>query len=195
MRLFVSTRPFPGLTANGDAWAVINTPNGYRVAVIDGAGHGPEAAKASQAARLSLEASAQLPLVEGLKRCHTALHGTRGAVLSVLHVSDDGAMEFAGVGNVEGRIYHDGSHTPLPPARGLLGMVIPTVRPYVLHVTQPWVAVMFTDGVSQRFMPVKPPTEITGDPQAYVDEIIATWGRLTDDATVVLVLSSDEPAA
>jgi anti-sigma regulatory factor (Ser/Thr protein kinase) len=48
--LGVITLPFPGETVCGDGWAVGSGKTGRTLLVVDGSGHGPEAAKAAQMA-------------------------------------------------------------------------------------------------------------------------------------------------
>src|SRR5262249_24414207 len=61
--------------------------NGERAlfAAIDGVGHGKSAAAAARTAAAILESSIEEPLalVSLIQRCHEALRGTRGVVLSV----------------------------------------------------------------------------------------------------------------
>jgi hypothetical protein len=189
MRLFHATRPCAGQTANGDAWCSFANAAGTRIAVIDGAGHGPQAARAGAAGLATLQEHADLPLPDVMRLCHATLLGTRGAVLSVLEIRE-GQLEFAGVGNVEGRIFTPSQAISLPPARGLLGMVLPTVRPLRLPVGEPWFAFLFTDGISQRFLHGMTYERAAEGLASLPDEIVAEWGRQTDDATIVVVSSA-----
>jgi len=158
--------------------------------VIDGAGHGPQAALASQIARESLEASADRPLVESLKMCHEVLLGTRGAVISLLQVKEN-SIEFAGVGNVEGRLFGAERVVYFAPDRGLLGVMVPAVRPQEMQLPPRWSIVMFTDGVNQRFANVLDPLGEESDPQAYVDQVVVAWGSPSDDSTLLLLLPDE----
>jgi phosphoserine phosphatase RsbX len=188
VRFFGSTRPIPGETANGDGWTVFDTHTGQRVALIDGAGHGPLAEEARLVAIESLQQTSHLSLADSLKRCHEVLRGTRGAVISMLELSET-AIEFTGVGNVEGRLYGGEKVAHFAPRRGILGTVIPTLRPEYWDLPPAWAVVMFTDGISQRLADTLNPLSIDGDSQTFTDQLVQTWGRQTDDATIVLVLS------
>ena len=55
-------------------------PDGALVAVVDGLGHGSEAADVAKTAVRSLERHASQPVISLLRQCHGALSGTRGAV-------------------------------------------------------------------------------------------------------------------
>jgi hypothetical protein len=189
MRFYASTRAYAGAEHNGDAWDVFEGPTGLRAAVVDGVGHGVEAARASAIALDVLKATAQLPLVESLKRCHDGLRGTRGACISLLQEQGE-HLQFAGVGNVEGRFFApDRTNHHLVPARGILGMVIPSVRPEQLAVSRQWCALLFTDGISHRGLAEVGPFTDASDPQVYVDQIVARAGRESDDATVLILLA------
>src|SRR5437879_12591058 len=83
---------------------------GVLCSVVDGLGHGADAAAAARAAVAALNRHAQESVLLLLQRCHEALAGTRGVVVSVaLFDRTDGSMTWLGVGNVEGvLLYADG---------------------------------------------------------------------------------------
>ena len=191
VRHFVATRQFPGQTVNGDAWVTFNPGHGARIAVIDGAGHGPQARAASELAIASLAETQDRPLAEAFKRCHQVLLGSRGAVISIAQF-DANRLEFAGVGNVEGRVFGGAKSIHLAPHRGLLGMALPTIRPQTFVLPENWAVLLFTDGVSQRSGIDLDPRDAT-DPQAYVEQGLEAWGRTSDDATLMLLLPEEGP--
>jgi phosphoserine phosphatase RsbX len=93
-------RPIDGEDECGDALFVDAFEGGVLVGLVDGLGHGPEAAAAARAA---IEVLAQAPAdsVEMLLgRCHLALGRTRGAAVSLLSFCGE-TLSWAGVGNVE----------------------------------------------------------------------------------------------
>ena len=184
--MYGASRPFPGQTENGDSWTSIEAGTGLRVALVDGAGHGPEAAKASHQAIEVVRECAGSSLAETLRHCHTALKGTRGAVLSLVHI-EDGKLEFLGVGNVPGRLTEKGRTRHLAPDRGLLGAALPSLHPQTFELTQDWVLLLCSDGISERAV-ASFATPNLGQPQMLADELVRTGGRQTDDATVVLIL-------
>jgi phosphoserine phosphatase RsbX len=79
----VAARPLAGQSVSGDRHAVAPFPAGALVGVIDGLGHGEEAAVAAAIAVATLTAHAHEPVISLLKRCHEQLKGTRGVVMSV----------------------------------------------------------------------------------------------------------------
>src|SRR4029453_2550550 len=92
-----------GQTESGDRSLAMASADGALVAVVDGLGHGAEAADVAKTAVRSLERHASEPVISLLRHCHGALSGTRGAVVSLAAFrARDETMTWVGVGNVEG---------------------------------------------------------------------------------------------
>src|SRR6516164_9604195 len=101
----VAQRALPGETVSGDRYVVHPVSDGVLIAVVDGLGHGAEAATAAEVATATLETYSREPVISLLERCHSALRHTRGAAISVASFSaTNGSMTWVGVGNVEGVI-------------------------------------------------------------------------------------------
>src|SRR5437870_835920 len=73
---------------SGDIHVVSPFPEGVLVGVIDGLGHGAEAALAACAAADVLKACAGEPVKALIQRCHESLRQTRGAVMSLASFND-----------------------------------------------------------------------------------------------------------
>src|SRR2546427_4142817 len=73
----VASLALPGEAESGDRHLVKPVGTGVLVAVVDGLGHGAEAAAAAQAAVAALERHATESPVPLIERCHRALQGTR----------------------------------------------------------------------------------------------------------------------
>jgi serine phosphatase RsbU (regulator of sigma subunit) len=182
-----AARPYPGERVSGDLWDVRRGEQTCRIAVIDGLGHGPEAAAAAQAAREALAAHPDAPAIEALGLCHRALAGTRGAAISIAVIDPQAAqLTYAGVGNVEGRVWQGGEERRLTIHRGIVGKAMPTVRPFTVALAEDWLLLMHTDGVSGRFaLPRVAPLD-GGVPAALAERLLREWGRERDDATIVV---------
>jgi serine phosphatase RsbU (regulator of sigma subunit) len=179
----------PGETESGDAYVVHPLPGGVLLAVVDGLGHGPAAAAAARDAISSLQAHAQEPLISLVKRCHEALRGTNGVVLT-LATFDTGnnRLTWVGVGNVEGLLVH--ADLLARPARegvlqrgGVVGYQLPPLQTSVLSVAPGDMLILATDGIRSRFADGldldRPPREIAG-------EILASHAKPSDDALVLV---------
>ena len=98
-----ATLPLPGQSESGDLSFVKRVGKGTLIAVVDGLGHGQDAASAAHAAVGALDRYSREPLIELVRRCHDALVGLRGVVLGLAYLDPQAAtMTWLGVGNVGG---------------------------------------------------------------------------------------------
>ncbi|MDQ4148784.1 MAG: SpoIIE family protein phosphatase [Actinomycetota bacterium] len=179
----------PGNAESGDASVVAHVPDGLLVAVVDGLGHGGEAAQAAHAALKVLKehAGEKLPLL--IERCHEALRYSRGAVMTLAQVNlAEEAMTWLGVGNVEGRLLRARPSrektTESPLLRGgVVGHKLPSVHPTTVQVSRGDLLILATDGVSAGFVDHLAPE---GTPQQIADTILAEHWRGVDDALVLV---------
>jgi negative regulator of sigma-B (phosphoserine phosphatase) len=154
----VSAVPAPGQAESGDLHAVIPTQRGALVAVIDGAGHGSEAASAARLAVSTLEAHPNEGLIPLLRRCHERLRGTRGAVMSLVSLDGtENTLTWLGVGNIEGVLLRSGSSMN-PSAEtivlrpGIVGYRLPPLQAVITPVTPGDLLILTTDGIQANFV-------------------------------------------
>jgi len=186
----VATLTLAGQLESGDLHLVREVGGGVLVAVVDGLGHGEEAAAAARLAVTTLDQFAPEPIASLVQRCHEALRGTRGAVMSVAYF-DPGrdTMTWVGLGNVEGVVVHQNwaersSRTSLVTRGGIVGAqpdLLP-VRPWVIPVQPGDLLVFATDGIRSGFA-----DDISrrDSPQQVADLLLARYGKGTDDALVL----------
>jgi serine phosphatase RsbU (regulator of sigma subunit) len=188
LAVVAATRPYPGEQVSGDAWTVEQAGAISRVALVDGLGHGPLAAAAAAAALAALRAQPELGPSAALQACHAALRGTRGAAVSIAAVdATRGRLSFVGVGNVEARVWTNGRVERPIAYRGIVGLSMPVARVVEVGLVAPWALMIHSDGISSRVDPGDLSAVSAGDLQAHADALLATWGRVNDDATLVLV--------
>jgi serine phosphatase RsbU (regulator of sigma subunit) len=194
-----AVRPCKGETVSGDAWHVDHHGSRWRVALVDGLGHGPDAAAAASAAVAYLSAHPDLDAGDALRGCHAAPRGTRGAAIAVAEIDPDaGRLTYAGVGNVEARLWSDGQGRRPVSFRGIVGVTMPSVRVFELALGQDWLLLMHTDGVSTRADVESLPELARRDASRLAAEVLERWGRERDDATVVVACpprKTDHPDA
>lgn len=107
-----AARAFGDELVSGDEHVVVDLPSGTLLAVIDGLGHGVEAAAAARAAARAVEEHANASPDEILRHCHAASVDTRGSAITLAAIDHAaGTMAWAGVGNVAGVVLHIG-HSP-----------------------------------------------------------------------------------
>ncbi len=182
-------RARPGLRVCGDAWTRLDREDGALVAVVDGLGHGPEAAEAARAAveTLNVQATAAGPcnLSQLLAAMHETLRGTRGAVAGVALVEAcTGSLHYAGIGNTEVRLFGP-APSRLFSRPGLLGGGR-APRPTVQSARLPPGAVLMlhTDGVGP-LEGAQVPLRLSC--QALAQHVLERWAHAEDDAAVVVV--------
>ena len=174
---------------SGDLHAVVPFDGGALVVLIDGLGHGPEAAAAALAAIPILEAHASDPVLALVQRCHEGLRKTRGAAMSLASFSARNAViTWAGVGNVDGALLR-ATETPgqtdeaLVLYGGVVGYRLPTLHAQTLPVARGDTLVMATDGIRSGFTTG---LAITHDPQEIAESVLARFAKGSDDAHVVV---------
>jgi negative regulator of sigma-B (phosphoserine phosphatase) len=163
---------------------------GAVVGAIDGIGHGEGAAATARLAADVILYHPQDPPTQLLTRCHQALRGTRGVVLSLASIDlRRGTLTWVGVGNVSGVVTRGavdmlGPHEELAPRPGLLGLgELPGLNPSVIPLRPRDTLIFATDGISWHF-----PDQLAvgASPQFMADDIIARYCPGTDDALVVV---------
>lgn len=194
LRCAGASRPFVGETANGDRWLIQARPDGARVALVDGLGHGPEAEAAAVAAIETLQAAPDLAPVAALLRCDQALRGTRGAALSVLSFDTARAtLHFAGVGNVEGQLRGGARDQHFAPDRGILGRGIREPHLLEFSLSGDWMVLLYSDGIRARDLGAHIMPRDTAEDLA--QRILAERARPTDDATIVVVTGEPDDSS
>ena len=179
-----------GETVSGDCHLVSGHAEGLLIAVVDGLGHGAEAAAAAQAAVAVLEEHVNEPVISLLKQCHEALRSTRGVAMSLASVNSKfSTLTWLGVGNVEGVLLR--ADKAAVPAQenvmlfpGVAGHLLPSLRAEVTPFNPGDLLIFFTDGIRRDFLSEPP---IPGhSPQRIADRICARYSKGTDDALVLV---------
>ncbi|HVL50848.1 MAG TPA: SpoIIE family protein phosphatase [Actinomycetota bacterium] len=185
----VAERAMPGEYRSGDLSVVVPVVGGALVAVIDGLGHGMEAAAAATAARDTVRSCAGEPIEVVLEQCHNALRGTRGAVITLAQVDQQrDELTWIGVGNVEGRIWPALPGATLnrqaPPLRGgVVGHALPKLRSSTLTLSRGDLLILSTDGVSNNF---HEEFMLNGPVQQIADDIMDKHWTGKDDALILV---------
>ncbi|MEI8166180.1 MAG: SpoIIE family protein phosphatase [Chloroflexales bacterium] len=180
-------RPKTGQTVSGDTYVVERfEPAGLQVCVIDGLGGGVEAARAADAAADVVRAKPGDDPALLLQRSHTALHGTRGAVMALLTFNLQlRSVTYMGVGNIGAQVY---SALPIKPIskNGIIGYKLPHLLKLTYSYNFGDTFVLYSDGISSR-LNIDTTISLTLPPQSLAERILALHGKENDDATVVAV--------
>jgi len=184
----VAGRPVTGETLNGDGFVVQESDESILVGVLDGLGHGPEAAEATERATEYLSDHADEPLVSLVEGCHRALRKTRGVVLALARLDEqDNAMTWLGVGNVDARVFRCGSRwgqsDTLVMRGGVVGYQIPPLQPRPLSLEDGDLLVMATDGIRRSYHQALSPLQTV---QTNANMVLDGYGDQSDDALVLV---------
>lgn len=186
----VSARTLRGEAVSGDLHVLLPFEGGVLAAVIDGLGHGPEAAFAARTAGSLLAENPAASVDALVQRCHAGLRKTRGVVLSLASFRISAAeMTWLGVGDVEGVLLRaDPSTTPpretILLRGGVVGYQLPTLRASSHRVLVGDLLILATDGVRHGFLNRQ--TDDDEAPDVIADAILADHGKTTDDALVLV---------
>jgi len=184
-RIGIASKPIEGERVNGDAWFFKTWDGQTLLAVIDGLGHGQEAALASETARQYLIDNYSSDLEGIMQGLHTELHKTRGCVAGLVYVNHvEKKITHCGIGNIDVII---DSRPPAHPAslNGIVGVNIRKVLVFEYHYDSLRLVIMHSDGISSRFDPGNYPL-VFKNPQVVAEQIMADWGKSTDDRLILI---------
>jgi negative regulator of sigma-B (phosphoserine phosphatase) len=177
-----------GETRSGDVAVFVPTSAGALVSVIDGLGHGPEAADAAERCADVVRANAEASAQDLMQICHESLLQTRGAVMTVAWFDlEHSLLSWAGVGNVDARLVRSGPELREEVALvfgGVLGYRMPRVRPATMPLERGDLLVMITDGIDAA---ISPALAGGGSAQALAGRILDRHGKGSDDALAMVV--------
>ena len=153
-------RPFPGETLCGDAVHIKYDEDFTRIVLMDGTGHGCEAAESVEEAVRALEnTDARYGLEMVFENVACAVSHTSGLGLTVMKLGHcEGTVEAAAVGNVESVLYIDGTRYAVSCQAGLLGRsTVKKLRTNSYKCNFHSLVFMYTDGQAPvyRFLPDK----------------------------------------
>ncbi len=150
---------YPGQVRSGDGFLVQETEAGVLVGVVDGLGHGEEAAEVAERALASLRETAGQSLVRSVTACHAALRGSRGVVMTLVLLDPDLVrLTWVAVGNVDAAVLRSPSAAgptdrySVPLRAGVLGERLPPLRESTVDLGPGDVLIAATDGVSPAFL-------------------------------------------
>lgn len=172
----------------GDVYLIEPYPDGLLIAVIDGVGHGMEAAKVAQLVTSILRRHAKEPVNELIKQCHAGLRGTRGAVVALASFhARNRCMTWTGVGNVEGKFFAKSAPTTpltLLSTSGTLGHgETIEVHPFKVPINIGDTLILATDGVRSDFYLG---LDMRQSPRELANRILARSVLRKDDAMIVV---------
>ncbi len=185
----LASRPMPasGSTACGDAGLIRRTEGKLFFAIVDGAGHGEDAARVARNCVAFIEENLGGDLVDVVKRMHEHLKGSVGAVAGLGALDEEsGELEFVGIGNLTARRL--GPHgRRLVPSPGIVGYSIRTPKKDRLRLLEGDVFLLCTDGVREHFGTEECPELLSECAEVAAAAVLDRFGREEDDAACIVL--------
>lgn len=180
--------PMPGEEVCGDAWAVSEEPGVSQWLVVDGLGHGIQAAEAAREAVRVFHDQAHLGPTGILGAAHTALRSTRGAAMAIARVDRNrGEVRYAGIGNIAGVVLDGGpgrgSH--MVSQNGIVGHAVRKVQEFVYPWSGASLLVMHSDGLGTQWSLDRYPGLVARHPALVAGTLFRDVRRGRDDVTVL----------
>jgi anti-sigma regulatory factor (Ser/Thr protein kinase) len=178
----------PGETVCGDSWAV--EVDGSRAALIvaDGLGHGPDAAKASQAAIDRFEADRRGDQRSLLQAVHVALQSTRGAAVCLARADAHArTLVYTGAGNIVGRVVSGVFDKSVITQHGTAGLQIRAPQETLIEWPAHSLVILHSDGINTRWQAKDVLSTLRCDPVLVAAILLRDHIRGRDDATVVVL--------
>jgi anti-sigma regulatory factor (Ser/Thr protein kinase) len=178
--------PYPGELMSGDSWASSETANGRTVMLVDGSGHGVEAAGAAAAAVQTFHQHAAAGCEDLVAHMHRALAPTRGAALAVARIdATAGVIRFVGLGNISATLMSDGKSRHMVSLNGTAGHVAHRIREFTYDFVADPLVIMHSDGLTTRWDLVAYPGLVARHPALIAGVLLRDHRRGRDDASVV----------
>ncbi|MGA8550913.1 MAG: ATP-binding protein [Stellaceae bacterium] len=189
--LGVVSAPHPAETVSGDHWAFGAGKAGRTVLVVDGSGHGPEAARAARLAAQIFGEHLDEDCERLVERLHRALAPTRGAALAVARVDASRKLvRFVGVGNIAGAMVSDGDLRRMVSHNGTAGHIAPRIREFTYPFAGSPLLILHSDGLSAKWELADYPGLAASHPSLIAGVLFRDHRRGRDDATVLAMRAS-----
>lgn len=163
--------------------------DGALIGVLDGLGHGAEAAAAAKCGVDVLRSGRAEPLDVLVHRCHRALSGTRGAAMTLVHIDFRAdILSWIGIGNVAADLVakHPAGLEVRSSARltgGIVGYRVPEVlTPQEVPIRPGDLLVMASDGIVEDHLDG---IDFSASSLTIANEILHTHAKGNDDALVL----------
>jgi anti-sigma regulatory factor (Ser/Thr protein kinase) len=191
--LGVVSLPKPGEIQCGDGWLVTGPATRRVVVVVDGLGHGSEAAVAARAALAAAARQADRAPADIISAMDGALRPTRGAAACVAVLEQErGVCTFCGIGNIAASIHANGASRSMVSHNGILGHQVRKVQEFSYPFPGDALCVLHSDGMATRWNLEAYPGINRRHPALVAGVLYRDFRRGRDDVTVV-ALANRQP--
>ena len=180
----------PGENICGDKLIAVDVDGtAALMGVLDGLGHGAEAAEAAKRGVDVLRSGRAEPLDVLVRRCHNALSGTRGAAMTLARIDfRSDTLSWIGIGNVAADLVakHPAGLEVRSSARlagGIVGYRIPeALKPQQVPIRPGDLLVMASDGIVEDHLDG---IDFSASSLTIADQILHAHAKGNDDALVL----------
>lgn len=178
----------PGEVACGDGWALHEGAAQRTLMMVDGLGHGTEAAVAAREALALFAKWGGEPPAELVQRLHLGLRHTRGGAVAVARVQwASHTIAFAGLGNIAAAVVApDGSARRMVSHNGTAGHNARKIQAFDYPFGPQSLLVMHTDGMGGHWSLQGYPGLARAHPALVAGVLYRDQARGRDDTTVVV---------
>ena len=177
----------------GDAWTVLPARGRIVVFVVDGLGHGPDAAAAARAAIESAEKNAHREASEIMDAVHGAMRPTRGGAGAVALLKPESELcVFCGIGNIAASIRGDGVTRSMVSHNGTLGHQVRKVQEFQYPFPKGSLLIMHSDGIATHWDLAAYPGIEGRHPALVSAALFRDHSRGRDDLTVLALRNGGE---
>jgi len=180
--------PKRGEEVSGDSW-LLEASGDYRtILVIDGLGHGPNAAQAARAATDAFAAHVSATPTALMQICHGALGGTRGAAGAAARLEPAKRLgSFAGIGNIACRVETSSERRQLVSHSGTLGHMMRRVQEFDFAFPLGALLILHSDGLGTHWTSSNYPGLTSKHAGLIAGVLYRDHERGRDDVTVVVL--------
>jgi anti-sigma regulatory factor (Ser/Thr protein kinase) len=193
LELGIASAPKPGEDVSGDGWRLRSATDLDALLVVDGLGHGPEAAAAARAAIESFETAAGTELEGWIRAMHGAIASTRGAAVGIA-VLDPGKERgcFAGIGNIAATVAHpEGRRQSLMSHHGIVGHKLSSIRTIPFAFGRDSLLILHSDGLGTQWDLAAYPGLVPCHASLIAGVLFRDFWRGRDDVTVAVLRAAE----
>lgn len=183
-------RPLPGGDGCcGDSGLIADDGATCFIALIDGLGHGQEAARAAGLAVEYLQANRDVKdTAELMRGLHERLKSSRGAVAFLARLDlATGELRHTGIGNIVAKVFGGDAPIRLSSKDGVVGYMISTPREGVHRLVPRDVLMLSSDGVRDHFETFEHPDLLRGEAKDIAARMLDRFATNDDDASCLVL--------
>ncbi|MCX7513901.1 ATP-binding protein [Frateuria hangzhouensis] len=186
-RFGISHHAIHGEAVCGDAWRLAVDGQRLSALVIDGLGHGPQAALAADAGAQAFAASPFEAPERLLETAHQQMAGSRGGALAVARFDGQDVLQFLGIGNISASLVRAEGSRGLASHPGIVGGQYRKAQVFEYPGAAGQLLVMHSDGLQSRWRLGDYPGLWNRHPAVVAALLHRDFCRGRDDTTVLVI--------